>query len=49
MQAAGDEVMVVTQLGTIAAAAAMRSWFGYRRGIPLRFSRPPRALAVPAE
>jgi uncharacterized membrane protein len=45
---AGDEVSVFMQLATIAAAVAMRLWFGHRKGAPLGFSRPRRSVAPDA-
>lgn len=47
-EGAGDEVAVVAQLATIAAAIAMRMWFGFAMGVPLRFSRPERLTAADA-
>ncbi|MCV3209281.1 hypothetical protein OHD62_23600 [Mesorhizobium sp. YC-39] len=44
----GDEVSVVMQLATIAAAVAMRVWFGHRRSVPMRFSRPSPSAAADA-
>ncbi|HWB46918.1 MAG TPA: hypothetical protein VG900_15900 [Hyphomicrobiaceae bacterium] len=43
--AAGDELLLVTQLGTTAASLGIRLWFGSTRGIPWRFSRPPQAAS----
>lgn len=44
----GDEVSVVAQLATIAAAIAMRVWFGFTMGAPLRLSCPVRSVAPDA-
>lgn len=46
--AAGEEVLLVTQLGTTAVSLAIRLWFGMARGIPLRFSRRPQSASSPS-
>ena len=41
---AGDGVTIAAQLGTVAAAIALRLWFGRSRGAPLSFTRPEPAM-----
>jgi len=43
---AGDRTTIVAQLGTMAAAMAMRLWLGRVYGAPLRFARPFAAIPV---
>jgi len=45
----GDDVSVVMQLATIAAAIAIRLWSGSRLGAPMRFSRKGRPVTPGAE
>jgi uncharacterized membrane protein len=42
---AGHATAAVFHLGVLAAAVAMRLWFGRQRGVPLRFTREPAARA----
>lgn len=44
--ASGDEVNLVTQIGTMLGSLALRLWFGHRFGAPLRLTAPRAALAA---
>ncbi len=44
--ASGDEVNLVTQIGTMLGSLALRLWFGRRYGAPLRLTAPQAALAT---
>jgi hypothetical protein len=45
---AGRTTAVAFHAGVLLVAVALRLWFGWRRGVPLRFSQPPQAPRVAA-